>query len=133
MKSWSIKSVFTLSFVFILLLTSFPGQAKREEERNIPLEGEFDNIGARSITPQKTVDAILSGANVNIKFYVYVPYVTINIKNADQTVIYTNTISAPQCETISLKGFESGCYTLEIDADNGSMYGTFMYVFNDDI
>lgn len=130
MKSWSIKRCFTVLFVAALLITGLDVHAIREEDFPMPLEGEFSNIGARSIAPVNPVEAVLRGNKmVIIKFNVFVPNVTINIKDINNTIIYTKTVACPQYETISLEGMESGSYTLELSAETGYMHGTFMYVY----
>lgn len=129
MKSWSIKRCFTVLFVATLLITGLDAQAIREEDYPMPLEGEFGITGARSIAPVNSVEAVLSGKMINIKFNIWVPNVTINVKDINNTIIYTRTVASPQRETISLEGLESGCYTLELSGETGYMHGTFMYVY----
>lgn len=130
MKTLFIKRCFTVLFIAILLITGLNVQAIREEDYPMPLEGEFGITGARSVVPVNSVEAVLRGNKmINIKFNIFVPNVTINIKDTNNTIIYTKTIAAPEYEIISLEGLEEGCYTLELSADTGYMYGTFMYVY----
>lgn len=118
-----------LMVMFSLLLTCFQIQAMRDIDEDIPMEGELGNYGMRSVYPPQNVHAVLSGKSVNIEFLQNIPLVTINIKDTNNTIIYTKTVPSPQYESISLEGLESGCYTLELSADTGYMYGTFMYVY----
>lgn len=123
-KSWR-----TLFIMFLLVSAGFHIHAMKDIDEDIPMEGELGTTGMRSVFPHENAHAILSGDIVRIEFFQKVPLVTISIKNGDNTIVYTKTVSNPHYETISLEGLESGCYTLELSADSGYMYGTFMYVY----
>lgn len=117
-------------FVMIsLFLACFEMRAMQKVDEDIPMEGELGRRGMRSIDPQQSVHAVLSENNINIEFFKNIPLVTISIKNSNNTIVYTNTVSCPQYESISLEGLENGSYTLELSTDSGYMYGTFMYVY----
>lgn len=115
--------------IIITLLICTNVRAALHQQENIPMEGELDERDMRSIDKKKTVEAYLNGSFVDIEFTKRIPAVVINIKNVDNTIVYTKTVSNPHYEAISLEGLESGCYTLELSADSGYMYGTFMYVY----
>lgn len=117
-----------LLLIMCSLLFCFNVRAALQQE-NIPLEGELDTRDMRSIDKKEKVKAFLNGANINIEFEINISKVVINIKDTNNTIIYTKTVPSPQYESISLEGLESGCYTLELSADTGYMYGTFMYVY----
>lgn len=124
LRNWKVVAI-----LLSLLVTCFQTHAMKDIDEDIPMEGELGNYGMRSIRPQQSVLAVLHSDNINMEFFQKVPLVTISIKNVDNTIVYTKTVSNPHYETISLEGLESGCYTLELSADSGYMYGTFMYVY----
>lgn len=115
--------------IIVLLLLCGQVEASTHSQKNVPLEGELDTRDMRSIDREKGVTAFLGDTELNIEFNIYVPEVTINIKDINNTIIYTKTVACPQYETISLEGMESGSYTLELSAETGYMHGTFMYIY----
>lgn len=124
-----IQSCIMSLMALVFLCLSFQLNAAMRHD-NLPMEGELDDIGARSIDPTQPVQAFLDEQSVSVEFYRYVPNVTISIKDSDNNVVYTKTCSAPEVEVISLTGFESGSYTLELRTERGGyMYGTFLYVY----
>lgn len=123
------KSSITTFVVLTFLLSCFQMKAAMHKE-NLPMEGEFDDIGPRSIDPAQPVQAFLDENTVSVEFYRYISDVTISIKDSNNNVVYTKTCAAPEVEIISLAGFESGSYTLELRTERGGyMYGTFLYVY----
>lgn len=124
LKNWK-----TLFIMLSLVSICFHVQAMKDIDEDIPMEGELGTTGMRSVVPQKSAHAVLSGDIVKIEFLQKVSLVTISLKTSDNTIVSTKTVSYPQYETISLEGLETGCYTLELSTDSGHMYGTFMYVY----
>lgn len=121
------KGILTLFVVLTFMFSCFQAKAATHKE-NVPLEGQFDQDGPRSIDPTQPVQAFLEEDNVSIEFYKYTPDVTITIKDSNEQVVYTKLCLAPEREIISLAGFASGTYTLELRAGKrGYMYGTFVY------
>lgn len=122
------RSVLLLT-IMAFLCSCFQVNAARHQD-NLPMEGELDDIGARSIDPTQPVQAFLDENTVSVEFYRYISDVTISIKDSNNNVVYTKTCAAPEVEIISLAGFESGSYTLELRTERGGyMYGTFLYVY----
>lgn len=125
----SIKGSITLLIVLACLFTCFQLKAAMHKQ-NMPMEGEFDQDGPRSIDPTQPVQAFLDENTVSVEFYRYIADVTISIKDSNNNVVYTKTCPAPEVEIISLAGFESGSYTLELRTERGGyMHGTFLYVY----
>lgn len=125
----SIKGSIALLMVLACLFTCFQLKAAMHKQ-NMPMEGEFDQDGPRSIDPTQPVQAFLDENTVSVEFYRYISDVTISIKDSNNNVVYTKTCAAPEVEIISLAGFESGSYTLELRTERGGyMYGTFLYVY----
>lgn len=123
------KGYVVLLVVVAFLCSCFQVRAARHQE-NLPMEGELDDIGARSIDPTQPLQAFLDENTVSVEFYRYIPNVTISIKDSNNNVVYTKNCPAPEIEIISLAGFESGSYTLELRTERGGyMYGTFLYVY----
>lgn len=123
------KKTIATFVVLTLLLSCFQMKAAMHKE-NLPMEGEFDDIGPRSIDPTQPVQAFLDENTVSVEFYRYIADVTISIKDSNNNVVYTKTCPAPEVEIISLAGFESGSYTLELRTERGGyMHGTFLYVY----
>ncbi len=127
-----VKVLMFYSVLLVCLFSIFPVSYVKAamHKENLPLEGQLDQDGPRSIDPTQPVQAFLDEQSVSVEFYRYVPNVTISIKDSDNNVVYTKTCSAPEVEVISLTGFESGSYTLELRTERGGyMYGTFLYVY----
>lgn len=113
----------TLAFLF----SCFQLSAAMHKE-NMPMEGQLDQDGPRSVNPTQSVQAFLEEQYISVEFYKYISDVMISIKDSNNNVIYTKTCSAPEVEIISLAGFERGSYTLELRTETGGyMYGTFLY------
>lgn len=113
--------------VVIFLCFCFQLNAARHQD-NLPMEGELDDIGARSVESIQSLQAFIDESSVSIEFYRCIPTVTISIKDSNNNVVYTKRCSAPEIEIISLAGFEKDSYTLELTTERGGyMYGTFLY------
>lgn len=125
----SLRNIITLLFNLTFLFTCFQLKAAMHKD-NMPMEGEFDQIGPKSIDPIQPLQAFLDDNSVSIEFYRFIPNLTISIKDNNNNVVYTKTCSGPEVEIISLAGFESGSYTLELRTETGGyMYGTFLYEY----
>lgn len=123
------KFFISLFVVLTVFLLCFQVKAAMHKD-NLPMEGELDHDGPRSIDPTQPVQAFLDENTVSVEFYRYISDVTISIKDSNNNVVYTKTCAAPEVEIISLAGFESGSYTLELRTERGGyMYGTFLYVY----
>lgn len=128
-KMKSFKSPVVLLVGLAFLFSCFQLKAAMHKE-NLPMEGQFDQDGPRSIDPTQPLQAFLDENTVSVEFYRYIPNVTISIKDSNNNVVYTKNCPAPEIEIISLAGFESGSYTLELRTERGGyMYGTFLYVY----
>lgn len=122
------KGTLILFVVLTFMFSCFQAKAATHKE-NLPLEGQLDQDGPRSLDPTQPIQAFLDEDNVSIEFYKYTPDVTITIKDSNEQVVYTKTCFAPEMEIISLAGMASGTYTLDLSTGKGGyMYGTFVYV-----
>lgn len=114
--------------VSLTILLSYLHVKAAMQYDDLPMEGELDDIGPRSVDPVLSLHAFLNENNVGIEFYKDIPKVTISIKDNNNNVIYTKVCFSPILEIISLAGFERGSYTLELRTETGGyMYGTFLY------
>lgn len=112
-------------FVLIGLFTRFHTKASVHKD-NLPMEGELDDIGARSIITSLQVS--LDESTLTLEFAQYVPDVTISIKDNSGNLIYIKSYSAPETEVISLAELEPGSYMLELTTERGGyIYGSFFY------
>lgn len=113
-------------FVLIGLFTCFHAKASMHKD-NLPMEGELDDIGARSIIT-KSLQVSLDESILTIEFAQYVPDVTISIKDNSGNLIYIKSYTAPETEVISLAELEPGSYMLELTTERGGyISGSFFY------
>lgn len=123
----SFRGFITLLVNLTFLFSCFHLKAAMQKEY-VPMEGQFDQIGPKSIDPIQALQVFLDENSVNIEFYQYIPEVTISIKDSNNNVVYTKKCSLPEVEIISLVGFGKDSYTLELTTERGDrLYGTFLY------
>lgn len=109
------------------LLTYIQAEAATHKE-NMPMEGEFDQIGPKSIASLQPVRVFLDESTLTLEFAQYVPDVTVSIKDNSGNLIYIKSYTAPGTEIISLADLEPGSYMLELTTERGGyMYGSFFY------
>lgn len=97
-------------------------------KENMPMEGQFDQIGPKSIIHIHSVQVSLDESTLTLEFAQYVPDVTISIKDNSGNLIYIKSYTTPETEVISLAELEPGSYMLELTTQRGGyIYGSFFY------
>lgn len=117
------KTVIRL-LVFILCLLFPSGMISATND--IPLKGQFEKEGARSITPQQPVLAYLDGSRILVGFYQWLPEVTVTIKDSHGNVVYSRVLITPKSEVLLLENLNPGTYYLELRTTSGYMHGIFV-------
>lgn len=118
---------FYILFILGALFTSFQMEAAMHKE-NMPMEGQFDQIGPKSIIHIHSVQVSLDESTLTLEFAQYVPDVTISIKDNSGNLIYIKSYTTPETEVISLAELEPGSYMLELTTQRGGyIYGSFFY------
>lgn len=111
---------------FLLILVMNLSANTLEANREIELKTNRTKI-LRSL-PVLPVSAYLNGSTIYINFIQNVNIISMSIMNVDSgEVIYFDDQQASQNICISLSGEEVGNYRLEINIDNGVIWGEFVY------
>lgn len=120
------KNLNTSIFIlFLVTLSSFPFIGL-EAKDNIPLEGQFEKDGARSVVPSQSVIVYLDGSQILIDFYQCLPEVTVIIKDSQDNIMYSRVLITPKSEVLLLENLNPGTYYLELRTTSGYMHGIFV-------
>ena len=123
------RARFIFSFFMALFISTSAIYANTLRWGDIALEGEFSDVGSRSIH-NSPINAFIEDNTVYVEFSRGVTDVTITVKDNNGNAIYSSStvVSATNPGTsFSVEGYASGSYTLEItNSDGGYLQGFFI-------
>jgi hypothetical protein len=91
-------------------------------------QNSIHNVKPKSTGPHfSPIHATINEDIINILFNIDIQNLNIHIENKEGDIVYDNTLSAPASTIlpISIKGYESGEYLIEIKYEDTNLYGTF--------
>jgi len=75
-----------------------------------------------------TVKATITDNDLCITFTKPIAWASVIVKDTDNEIIYNESYTLPESVNVSMLGYESGYYTLELRSSKRHLYGSFIVI-----